>query len=119
MKKLMMAIAVAGLFAAGTAQALPGEVTAYYYYSGTQLVGQSLLYCNNVTQHWGDAPANGFQNAVAVTYACTSGKATDVAFPANVDPWVRTNFCSTQGSACTVGPWPSAGVNMLPGRYSN
>jgi hypothetical protein len=118
MKKWIAGLIAAGMFVAGSANALPGQVTTYYYYSGTQLVGQSLGYCNNVLQHWGDAPDNGGVNAIAVTYACGTGSAIDVSYPTNIDPWLRTNFCSTV-NACGQGPTPVGGHTLLPGRYSS
>lgn len=120
MKKLLAGLVAAGMFFAGSANALPGQVIVYYYYSGTELVGQSLGYCNNVLQHWGDAPGSGagIAGAIAVTYSCSSGSATDVAFPDSIDPWVRTNFCSTV-NACSQGPTPVGGHTLLPGRYSS
>lgn len=108
-----------GVFVAGEAKALPTTVNSYVFYSGTQIVGQSILYCDGTPQHWGDAPSTGIHNAVAVTYSCGNGNATRVSYPTTIDPWIHANFC-LQSGVCEVGPKavPEAGV-FEPGLYSD
>jgi len=123
MKMLMTGLA--SLFVAvaagvsGRAEALPPNATSYVYYSGQQVIGQSILYCDGNRQHWGDARSNNLSNAVAVTFSCGTGLTTHVAYPAAIDPWVTANFCSQSG-LCEVGPWPVPGAGtLLSGYYSN
>jgi hypothetical protein len=121
----MLMVGLAGLLAAVAAgvpryaQAAPVNATSYVFYSGQQVIGQSILYCNGNRQHWGDARSDNLSNAVAVTFSCASGLTTHVAYPAAIDPWVQANFCSQSG-LCEVGPWPVPGAGtLLSGYYSN
>lgn len=101
------------------AEALPANVVSYVFYSGAQPIGQSIRYCNGNAQHWGDARSSNLANAVAVTFSCSTGLTTHVAYPAAIDPWVTANFCSESG-LCEVGPWPVPGAGtLLPGLYSD
>ncbi|GAA0901908.1 hypothetical protein KR767_05715 [Luteibacter anthropi] len=122
MRKLSAGLAgifVTGMLMAGSAQALPKFVTTYVFYSGTQAIGQSILYCNGVRQHWGEAVSTNLDNAVSVTYSCVTGDAMRVGYPTGIDPWVKQNFCSTS-AACEVGPWPIPGAGtLLNGSYSD
>lgn len=98
--------------APGKANAVTTTGRTYVFYSGTQVIGQSLLYCNNDQKHWGDASQYNLINAVSVSYSCDTGFVIRVAYPANIDPWVKANFCS-QTQACQTGPWPVAGAPAL------
>ncbi|QWT19769.1 hypothetical protein KPL74_18740 [Bacillus sp. NP157] len=121
----MLVAGLVGLLGVGAlslpqvAEALPSKVNSYVFYSGSQVVGQSILYCNGVQQHWGDARSNNLANAVSVTFSCSSGETTHVAYPAGLDPSAKANFCSQSG-LCEVGPWPVNGAGTLQnGLYSD
>lgn len=103
---LMIAVAACMPLAA---LAVTTKATIYVFYSGTQAVGQSILYCDNQTQHWGDASQHNLGNAVSVTYSCDTDMATYVGYPAAIDPWVKTNFCGSTG-ICDGGPNPIIGA---------
>jgi hypothetical protein len=117
MKRLVLGACIAStaFFVAGEANAVATHGSTYVFYSGTQVIGQSLLYCNNDQKHWGDASQYNLNNAVAVTYSCSDGTAIHVGYPANIDPWVKSNFCSQTG-LCEAGPWPTNGAPALQTR---
>lgn len=121
MKAVLLSAALAltsvGLGLVGTADAATPNGHSYYFYSGTQLIGQSILYCNNLTQHWGEAVGTNLANAVSVTYPCSTGTASNVGYGSNVDATVRANFCNTV-DACSDGPIPAGGP-LERGLYSN
>jgi hypothetical protein len=117
-RKAAFALLGLGLCTVGAAQAVPASVVTYVYYSGAQPVGQSILYCNGIQQHWGQALLADQHNAVAVTYSCSSGNATRISYPTNLDPSVKANFCNT--GICEVGPEPIPGAGeLLPGLFSD
>ncbi|UPG85548.1 hypothetical protein L2Y94_19975 [Luteibacter aegosomatis] len=123
MNKLLAMVAgvvVTSAFAVGEAQALPTQVVSYVFYSGTQAIGQSIRFCNGVAQHWGTAQSNNLANAVAVTYSCDSNDVKSVGYGANVDPWVRQNFCA-ETNICAPGPeWITGAPGPFEsGLYSN
>jgi hypothetical protein len=122
MKKFLaakFALAAAGLFALGRAQALPSQVVTYVYYSGTTPIGQSIRGCDTAAEHWGTATLATQPAAVSVTYSCATRTAIRVSFPTSIDPWVQANFCNTTG-ICEVGPQEIAGGGVLEsGLFSN
>lgn len=117
MKKLRMgmaclAIAGLGLIAAGEANAVVAEGRTYVFYSGTQIIGQSMLFCSNDQKHWGQASRYNLNNAVSISYSCTDGTAIHIGYPANIDPWLKANFCA-ETVVCETGPWPVTGAPAL------
>jgi len=117
--RLALGLLAGSLACAGTASAaVPSNVATYVYYSGTQIIGQSILYCDGKQQHWGDAFLDNQQNAVQVLFSCSSGQTTRVSYPVGLDPWVKANFCSTTNQ-CEVGPWPVNGHGALLMGYTS
>ncbi|MGE7136455.1 hypothetical protein ACQKIE_02395 [Luteibacter sp. NPDC031894] len=105
-------LVVVAALASSDASAVVTQGRTYVFYNGTQVIGQSLMYCNNAEKHWGEASQHNLANAVSVSYSCSDGFAIHVGYPANIDPWVKTNFCS-QTQSCDTGPWPVAGAPAL------
>lgn len=79
-----------------SAHAVTSNSTTRLYYRGTQLVGQSLLPCNNLAEHWGDASPNLSDGSVYVRYACDGGGA-QVTYPSGLNPAIVANFCNDTG----------------------
>jgi hypothetical protein len=114
MKMLLigMLVATGSALISGEAEAVVTQGHTYVFYNGTQLIGQSLLYCNNAQRHWGDASQHNLDNAISVSYSCDDSRAIHVGYPANIDPWVKANFCSQTG-VCDDGPEPTLGAPAL------
>lgn len=109
---VLAVVAIVASFTSSNAEAVVTQGRTYVFYNGTQVIGQSMLYCNNDQRHWGDASQYNLNNAVSVSYSCSDGTAIHVGYPANIDPWVKTNFCS-ETQVCDTGPWPVAGAPAL------
>lgn len=86
-----------------------------------QVIGESFLYCNNTTYHWGTVEQSNRDN-VSVQYGCGAGGGVTVAYDIGVPAALRASFCSTYPVCTQSQPWPlpQQGSNpMLSGLWSS
>ncbi|MBB3228018.1 hypothetical protein FHW69_002650 [Luteibacter sp. Sphag1AF] len=104
-----------------SALALPVNSTQRTYFDDQgHIIGESIRYCNNNTQHWGVASSTS-QNYAEVFYGCSSND-TSVHFGSQLPTAVRDSFCVTYGTCSRSEPSFLSGYQTGPvtsGMYSN
>ncbi|MBV6815321.1 DUF6289 family protein [Xanthomonas campestris pv. passiflorae] len=108
----MKAATWAAIFAAFSAVTVAQDASAATQYGRTwmwfdaneNLVGQSILYCSNQTEHQGTTST---EKRVVIVYACDTREAASITY-SGLSPQLRSDFCDTWGQGmCDSGPWPN------------
>lgn len=104
---LLAAIAASSTFLSPQAHALPVNSTQRVHYDANgNIIGESIRYCNGVTQHWGQASQYN-RNYVAASYGCSDDSIT-VAFGADASPQTRQTACTVTAICSQPQPWPGS-----------
>ncbi|CAD0320251.1 DUF6289 family protein [Xanthomonas hortorum] len=78
--------------------------TWMWFDANENLVGQSILYCSNQTEHQGTTSTT---KRVIISYACDTREVSSIDYT-EVSPQLRADFCDTWGQGmCEGGPWPN------------
>lgn len=79
---------------------------SYYFFDENEnLIGQNLLYCNNNTQHIGNASRNNTRT-ISVTYSCETSDPTAVGYSGLISASLKNDFCAVYQVCGDPGPWP-------------
>jgi hypothetical protein len=97
MKKVMY-VALASLAPLALASNVANAVTShaqsrFWFDSSGNLIGQSILYCSNVTQHKGTAVATN-PYFINIQYDCPPDGTANVGYSASIPSQLRNNFCA-------------------------
>lgn len=109
----MKTILLAAVFMAMSGLAFTPEANAVTQYGRTwmwfdaneNLVGQSILYCSNQTEHQGTTST---VKRVVISYACDTRNVNSISY-SELSQQLRADFCDTWGQGmCEDGPWPNS-----------
>ncbi|TBV76235.1 DUF6289 family protein [Pseudoxanthomonas winnipegensis] len=106
MKSALVAAAIAAM---GTLGVMPSAhaVTQYgrtwmWFDANENLVGQSILYCDNTSEHQGTTST---AKRVIISYACETRQTNAISYT-DISTELRADFCDTWGQGmCEEGPW--------------
>lgn len=86
---------------AAPANAAIKNASTYYYFRGSELIGQAAIQCNNYAWHWGEASRYNLDNTVEVTYTCPAFSSPGQQhFGSGINETVRQSFCTIASTGC-------------------
>lgn len=110
--------AMSGLAIAPTASAATQYGRTWMWFDANEnLVGQSILYCSNQTEHQGTTST---EKRVVIVYACDTRDVSSISYTM-LSSQLRSDFCDTWGQGmCDSGPWINGYLTSprQPGLYN-
>ncbi|MBB5865789.1 hypothetical protein [Xanthomonas sp. 3058] len=108
MKKVLLAsifVAISGLTVTPEVKAATQYGRTWMWFDANEnLVGQSILYCSNQTEHQG---ATSTAKRVIISYVCDTREVNSISYT-GLSQQLRSDFCNTWGQGtCEDGPWPN------------